>query len=178
MGYTITEALADLKLIKNKADKKAAFAGSFIGRQEGVKDPNEKSGGSAKVIAEELQAIDDLHERHVRIRSAIAAANSSQTVTIGTTTRTVADWLVWRRDVAPMQKQLQSALEGTIAQIRATAKKNGVNTVGTGLATQPQDVVIEIDEKRLAEKGQRIQEILDTLDGRLSLHNATVQVEV
>lgn len=179
MSYTITEALAELKLIKSKIDKKTAFVIQYLGRQEGTKDPLEKQGGVVKAINEDIQAINDLHERFVRIRSAIAAANSAQNVTIGTATRSVSDWLVWRREVAPLVKALQKNLTDKINQIRNGAKAHGWNVVKSGeQPAQPTDVIIEIDEKALAEKSESTQEILDTLDGKLSLHNATIQVEV
>jgi hypothetical protein len=179
MAYTITEALAELKLIKGKLDKKATFIVTYLGRQDGAKDPLEKQGGAGKAIAEGLQATNDLHERFVRIRSAIAAANAAQTVTIGTTTRSVADWLVWRREVAPLVKAFHQNLTSKIGQIRSGAKQQGWNVVKNGeQPAQPTDVIIEIDEKALAEKQESVQEILDTLDGKLSLHNATVTVGV
>ena len=179
MSYTITEALAELKRIKSKLDKKTQFILTYLGRQEGAKDPLEKQGGSSKAIAEELQAIGDLQERFVRIRSSIAAANSANTLTIGTTTRSVADWLVWRRDVSPLVKKLHKDLADKINQIRNGAKAQGWNVVKSNEAPQaPTDVIIEIDEKSLAEVSENTQEILDTLDGKLSLHNATIQVEV
>lgn len=179
MSYTITEALAELKLIKGKLDKKTAFITQYLGRQDGAKDPLEKQGGVAKSIAEEMQSINDLHERFVRIRSAIAAANTANNVTIGATSRSVADWLIWRRDVAPLVRGLQKGLSDKINQIRNGAKAQGWTTIKQGdTPANPTDVIIEINEKALAEASEKTQEILDTLDGKLSLHNATVQVEV
>jgi hypothetical protein len=179
MTTTITEALAELKLIKSKIEKKTGFIVQYLGRQEGAKDPLEKQGGCAKAIAEEMQAIGDLHERFVNIRSAIAARNAAVNVTIGTTSRSVADWLVWRRDVAPLVKGLQKGLQDKINQIRNGAKAQGWSVVKAGEPTaQPTDVIIEIDEKALAERSEATQEVLDTLDGKLSLHNATQTVEV
>ena len=178
MTVTITEALAELKLIKAKVEKKKAFVMGNLGRQEGAKDQLEKSGGTRAVVTSELQAIGDLHERIVRIRSAIAAANSASFVEIRGVRRSIADWLVWRRDVAPMVRGLESNLASGIAQLKQKAQAQGYRVnVNANEALLPTDVIIELDEKALADKAEATQEILDTLDGKLSLHNATVQVE-
>ena len=58
------------------------------------------AGGSVSAIKRELQAIHDLEERMVRIRRAIQHANQVTNVTIGKQARSIADWLVWRRDVS------------------------------------------------------------------------------
>ena len=176
---TITEALAELKLIKAKIDKKLVFIASAAGRQEGAKDPFEKDGGAVKLIEADLQAIADLMNRFVNIRSAIAAANAANSVAVCGISHTVADWLVWRRDVAPMIKSVNKALVDRVAGIRGEAQKHGWSVVQVN--NQPQtttDVIINIDEKKLSDSIERTQEILDSLDGKLSLHNATVSVEV
>lgn len=175
---TLTEALAELKLIKSKIDKKRTFILQNLGRQEGAKDQLEKNGGTDKVLASEMQAVNDLMERLVRIRSAIASANASTTVDILGVKRTIADWLVWRRDVAPLIKDFERHILSGINGLKQNAKNSGFRVVNAaGEASVPTDVIICLDEKGLSETSERIQEILDTLDGKLSLHNATVQIE-
>ena len=177
MSYTITEGLAELKMIKAKLEKKTFFILNYAGRQEGAKDPLEKQGGSAAAIAAEMQSVRDLQERFVSIRSEIAAANTATNVTVGTVTRSVADWLVWRRDVSPMVKNFQKALQDKVGQIRAEARQRNWNVVKAGdPAAQLTDVIISLDEMALAQDVEKTQEILDTLDGKLSLHNATVLI--
>lgn len=175
---TLTEALAELKLIKSKIDKKKTFIMSNLGRQEGAKDQLEKSGGTPEVLKSEMQAVNDLMERLVRIRSSIASANTATSVEILGVKRTIADWLVWRRDVAPLIKDFERSVTSGISQLKNSAKSQGFRVVGNqGEAAVPTDVIICLDEKVLSEKSEHIQEVLDTLDGKLSLHNATVQVE-
>lgn len=176
---TLTEALAELKLIKSKIEKKKAFILNNIGRQEGAKDQLLSSGGTKVVLESEMQSVRDLQERMVRIRSSIATANSNATVEIGGVKRTIADWLVWRRDVAPLIRDMEKAIAGGILHIKQQAQKSGFKIVQNNQAPEmPTDVIIELDEKKLADSSEKTQEILDTLDGKLSLHNATVQVEV
>lgn len=176
---TITEALAELKLINSKIEKKKTFVLTYVGRQEGAKDPLEKQGGTQSAIKAEMQAVKDLTERFVRIRSAIATANANTIVEVGGVKRFVADWLTWRRSAAPMEQGFQNALTAALASLRRDAKSRGFNVAKQGETPQQMtDVVIEIDEKQLSESIEKTQEILDTLDGKLSLHNATVQVEI
>lgn len=179
MSITITEALAELKLIKSKVEKKKNFILANVARQEGAKDQLEKSGGTTAVLAQELQAVGDLQERLVKIRTAIATANSSTSVEIGGVKRTIAEWLIWRRDVAPLIKNFEKDLAMGIGRVKAEAQRSGYQIVKNGeAASKPTDVIVEVDEMKLQQNAENTQEILDTLDGKLSLHNATVQVEV
>lgn len=179
MSITITEALAELKLIKSKITKKKDYILQNMTRQEGAKDLLADKGGTQAVLAAERQSINDLQERIVKIRSAIASANAGTTVAICGVTRSIADWLVWRRDVAPIVKDLERHLLAQIQQIKVEAKKMSFTVRPSGeTATNPTDVLFQINENDLHETSQKTQEILDTLDGKLSLHNATVQVEV
>ncbi len=176
---TITEALAELKLIKSKIEKKQQFIFRNLGRQEGAKDQLAASGGTEAVLASELQSVGDLQERIVRIRSAIVGANSRNVVELNGVKRSIADWLVWRRDVAPIVKQIETNIATGIAQLKQNATKQGFRVLAN--STQPElptDVIICLDEKKLAEEAERTQEILDRLDGQLSLHNATVKIAV
>src|SRR5215831_611359 len=97
---TITEALAELKTIDKRIEKKREFVLSYLLRQEMFKDPLEKDGGSVSAIRREMQSIVDLEERRITIRRAVQQANERNSVMVGKQTRTIADWLVWRREVA------------------------------------------------------------------------------
>lgn len=178
MTITITEALAELKLIKAKVDKKKQFISNFIGRQDAVKDPLEKQGGYVAALKAERQSINDLINRFVLIRSKIAEANSKTNLTLGAETKTIADWLVWRRDAAPMIKDVQQSMANQINSLRNEGRKKGLNVVAEGQQQTPNDIIVNIDEKELSEWQERTIETLGILDGKLSLHNATVTIEV
>lgn len=98
---TITEALADLKTIAKRIEKKCDFILASLARPEGARDPLEKEGGAEKRVAEERQAIHDLQEYMIKVRRAIQKANESTSITVEGESRSIADWLVWRREVAP-----------------------------------------------------------------------------
>lgn len=173
---TITEALAKIKTINARLEKKRAFVESYVWRQEPLKDPIKDEGGSPVAIQKERQAITDLNELTIAIRRAIQDANSKETITIGKVTRSIADWLIWRRDVLKSTKNLLNSLRVRIEQARQMAMKTGGSVVekeGT-----PKDIVVNINEKELMNDLEYLEEVEGTLDGLLSLKNATVTIEV
>jgi hypothetical protein len=70
MDITITEALAEVPTISKRIAKKQQFVLDFLSRQNGVRDPHEKDGGSVTLIQQNLQGIADLESRLIAIRSA------------------------------------------------------------------------------------------------------------
>ena len=53
MSITITEALAEIKTISKRLEKKRESIFNFVGRQDGIRDPLEKDGGSVEFIIRE-----------------------------------------------------------------------------------------------------------------------------
>lgn len=174
---TITEALAEVKTLEKRIQKKRESIIPFIYRQEALRDPHEKDGGSAQVIQQERQAIGDLHQRVIDIRRAIQYANSTTTISVNGDTRSIQDWLVWKREVAPKQQQLLVEIRNTINSMRSQAQQKGFQVVQSETGNQS-DIVVNINEKKLAEEIEALEETLGVLDGQLSLKNATVAVEL
>lgn len=181
MGITITEGLAEIKTIGNRLEAKRTFIGAMLARQEGVKDPMEKDGGSSSVIEKERQSIRDLQTRIIDIRRGIQRANEQTTVTINGVARSIADWLTWRRDVAPGEKAFLVNMRDALGRLREKAKREGVTLVAGDRSiaetTTPTDWVVNIDEHKLAQEIEQMEETLGQLDGQLSLKNATVTIE-
>jgi hypothetical protein len=178
-GITITEALAEIKTVGKRIEKKREFINQFLARQDGIRDPLEKDGGSPKVIAEERQAVSDLELRIIALRRGIQKANDSTTVTINGTARTISEWLTWRRDVAPGQRAWLSSVRGGLNGLREKAKREGnamVSAVATTGDTKPTDLVVNLDERKLADDLEALEDALGQLDGQLSLKNATVTI--
>jgi len=175
MALTITEALAELKTIQKRIDKKREYLMTYLVRQDGIKDPLEKDGGSVTVIARERQAIADLQTRHVAIRTAIQKINQSTPIVIGETTKTIAEWLTWRKEISPGAVAFVNKLRQGVVSARTQAQQKGWGVVMAGqAAAQPSDVLVNIDESALAQEAEQLETILGTLDGQLSLKNATV----
>ena len=171
---TITEALAELKTLQKRIEKKRAFCRNYVARQECYKDPLESSGGSRTAIARERQAIKDLEERIVRIRTEINIANMATFLDVLGETRTVAEWIIWRREVAPgRQGDLQNLIQ-SLQRFRDDANRRGSAVVSTDAqATKQTDFIVNINEQELIQESERLEEILGVLDGLLSLKNAT-----
>ena len=175
---TITEALAELKTIDKRIEKKREFILSYLLRQEIFKDPLEKEGGSVSAIRRELQSIHDLEERRIGIRRAIQLANQTTMVTVGKQTRSIADWLVWRREVAPRQTQFLASIRMKIEQSRQEAVRRGAGLASNTETARPSDVIVNINEQDRAREIEAMEEALGQLDGLLSLKNATIIIEV
>jgi hypothetical protein len=180
MGITITEALAEIKTIGKRLVSKRNAINPYLARQEGVRDPLERDGGSAKYIAQERQAIGDLEERVIALRRGIQKANDTTSVTINGKARTISEWLTWRRDVAPGQKEFLSNLRNNLGNLRNQARQQNAALISataiTG-ETKPTDIVVNVDEAAINSEIEAIEDTLGQLDGQLSLKNATVTID-
>lgn len=182
---TITEGLAEIRTVMKRIAKKREAIGTFMVRLDALKDPMASEGGSVQFIAKELQAVKDLEERIIELRRQIAVANVTTQVTVEGTTRSIADWLTWRREVAPGRQQHLRLMQQHIEQMRKQAASKGANVVSGWGSPQTaaivsdsnlQDIVINVSEKELAEEVEHIETVLGVLDGQLSLKNATTSI--
>ncbi len=175
---TITEALAEVPTIAKRIEKKQAFVMNYLYRQASVRDPHEADGGSAKLIAQEVQGIYDLCNRLIAIRAAIQKANAENFIAIGKQTRTIQDWLTWRREVAAGRQHFLGELSKTLRTVRAAAQKQGRQVVEKDPGSFNEDVIANVNEKDLAAEIEGLEETLGVLDGQLSLKNATITIDV
>jgi len=165
---TLAEALAQFDLIRRRAEHKRRFIESSLLREGRYRDPLAREGGTAAVLGQEWRSLDALLERQVLLRRLIQAANEQATLTIGDVTRSVADWLVWKREVPARRKGFLDRLRRRIAAARRAALS----------AAGPREVVVHLDEKALAEEAEKLEQTLGQLAGQVALKNATVTVEV
>lgn len=177
MQTTITEALAELKTLAKRIEKKQEHILANLGRQEKFKDPLAGDGGSAQMIIRERQAIGDLEKRAIAIRNAIQLANRENSITVEGDERSIQDWLCWRRDVAPGSARFLGSMQAAVRRIRDQAQKSGL-TVNPDKDAKPEDVIINVNEAELAASIEKMEKVLGTLDGLLSLKNATITIEV
>lgn len=176
MNMTITEALAELKTIDKRILSKRSFIESYLYRIDSLRDPHEKDGGSAQLITNELQAVRDLEDRAIGLRSGIQTANETNKITLEGDERTISDWLVWRREVAPRRERFLSSLASKLFTARDTMKRGGVNWGNNTPSEKPADLIVNINEQELNKEREKISKILGDLDGQLSLKNATVMI--
>ena len=175
---TITEALAALKVLEKRIMNKQTAITPYLVRQDGLRDPLEKGGGSVQAIARERQALRDLETQKVAIRTAIQQINQVTDIEILGQKRTIAQWLTWRKDVAPGQVKFLTTMRQGILTARTNATRQGAGVVEAGKDAKPTDLVINVDEAELAKEHEELDTILATLDGQLSLKNATVLIEI
>lgn len=177
---TITEALAELKVIQKRITSKAEFIQRHLLRRDEMRDPLERQGGSPLSIDRERQAITDLYEQQIAIRRAIAEVNAREQVSVDGQTRTIADWLVWKREVAESQERLLKIMVQLIDTQRRDAQRRDQRVVGAAVAmagdSKPGDVIVNLDEQQLQTAIEQMDTIRGTLDGLLSLKNATLTV--
>lgn len=173
---TVTEALAEIKLIQKKVDKKIAAMNPCITRFEHQKDPYPDS---AVMIRGEVQSIEDLYTNLSSIRKAISKANLETTMTVGTTEKTVTEWLTWKKEIYDPLNKIYSGLVSTATnEISRNAKQPSLVTkTDSNDATQLAKLVINVDIPTLNKKMEQIMEINEKVDGLLSLKNATVVIE-
>lgn len=175
---TLTEALSEVNLINKKIESKRLKIKGTLSRAEHVPDPFESEGGSPKMIQSELQSIEDLSRRLSRIRGAISLANLNNNITVGEETRTIHDWLVWKREVAKGQIEFSAAVS---RDLKAQIDKG---------STQPQIYkdqqeqthlvkwLYNIDYSQWCKNHEKLTDKFETLDGKLSLKNAIITVTI
>ena len=171
MSITITEALAELKTLNARVGKKREFVRSHLTRPDNMVDPLEKDGGSINVLKKEMQSISDLEERMVLLRCSINRANSSTSVTIGEQTRTVEAWLIWRREVRAHRVAFLNGLSSHLSSDRS-------DRMGYGRSKEETGSITNLSEGTLAKNIESLAEVDGTLDGKLSLINATTAIEM
>lgn len=175
---TITEGLAELKTLAKRVEKKREFVMQHAFRTEAIKDPLESDGGSKVAITQARQAIHDLNERRISIRQAIAESNARTEATVLGDSRSVAKWLIWRREHADQDGAFITGLVRATADIRKKAMEKGSALVEVGGSAQRNDIVVHFSESDAAKERERHEELLGTLDGVLSLLNATTFIDV
>jgi hypothetical protein len=92
----------------------------------------------------------------------------------------VAEWLTWRREIAGAHKLHLQTISQTLARLRSEVQHKGGKVVGAAVAVNeapgpndPPNLIVNVDEKQLIQDIEKAEETLGTLDGKLSLFNAT-----
>lgn len=178
---TVTEALAEIKTLTKRIATKRDSIGRYVCRQDAIKDPLEKSGGSTQFIEREQQAIQDLELRYLALRHGISKVSADTTITINGHSRSIEDWIEWRRNLAKPRQEFNARVRTLLNQVSGQATQKGGRLVSAKAVTEetkPADIVVNIDEKALAEEIEEIETVLGTLDGQLSLRNAITTFEI
>lgn len=166
MRITITEALAEKRLIKAKIEKKTMFVTQYHLGSEGRTDPLAKQGGSDKLLPHELDSIRDLWNRYTLIVAAIQKVNSETTLTVNDITDTVARWLIWKREVYEPYSRFFLSLQQRAAVNRGQRNKDS------------ETIISYLDERIIQGILERMVDTFGKLDGALTLLNSTTFIEL
>ncbi len=184
MSMTITEALAEIKTIGKRLEKKKAAVMQYMARDSRLMDPLSSDGGSVEYIKSERQSIEDLEKRIVSIRTAIQKSNLATQATVGENAMSIAEWLTFRREVAAGRQQFLASMNNGIRNIRDKVQKEGGRVVAAVAAVADSgsrpvvEIIVHFDEKELLNEQEDLEKTLGDLDGKLSLLNATTVIEV
>jgi large subunit ribosomal protein L7/L12 len=174
-ALSISEALSQIQVIDRQVAKKQQLLDAYLLRDAAVRDPLAREGGTAAVLAREHQAIAALLERKVLIRRAVQAANERATITHEDETRSIADWLVWKREVVARRAEFLNQMRYRIEQARRETTRQ---RAAAGDAARQNDLVVHVNEKELANELEALEERQGYLAGQIALKNATVLVDL
>lgn len=175
---TITEALSEINLISKKLQSKKDVVLGNLFRNDVQKDTFLNDGGSEAYIGRELQSINDLMRRVVSIRSSIAKANTENKITINDRTMTINEWLNWKRDVSEFEKTFFAQVSGNIKKgLDDSASRPQLMKADDG-TIKIINITPNVNYADTLKKQQDVVEVLEKLDGQLSLKNATIFIEV
>src|SRR5687768_9930810 len=104
-SLTISEALGQVQAIDQQIAQKQQLIAAYLLRDASVRDPLQREGGTPVLLDRELRSIEALQDRKVAIRRAVQAANERAHITHEDETRSVADWLVWKREVVARRSE-------------------------------------------------------------------------
>jgi len=172
---TITEAMAEIKVIVKRVNKKIESLKEYVIRPDAVRDPLEDSGGSTEYVRSEVQSIRDLFQRIMDLRVGIQKKNQETELTIEGVSRSVSEWLTWRREVASLEKLLTDTLWGIIVAARRE-QRSRAQALESGEVKNQFELVCNVDEADLLKTRETNEAVLEQLDGQLSLLNATVNL--
>lgn len=175
---TITEALSEINLIKKKIAKKKETILATLVIASHLPDPHEKHGGSESFVKQEMQSIQDLSDRLIRIRSAIAEANVKNEIQISDAKSSIYDWLTFKREIADdMINFTQSVVKQVETHNTRVSNQPQVYKTDDG-KTQLVEYKVNIDQTEWIKKNENYVEKKEKLDGQLSLKNATIVIEI
>jgi len=178
---TISEALAELKILGDRLAMNAKFVLDHVARDERQRDPFEREQSTAAAqIAQRMDSSRDLRARAVALRRAIALKNFEVRVEIEGVTRSVGEWLIWRREIAKGYGAELAALVGHIERLQSTVAQQNLRmrTDNTGSSGEPVRLALMLGLAELQTLREQHQSTLGVLDGRLRVVNATTTIEV
>lgn len=176
-SMTITEALAELKLITKKVEKKKEVVKQNLTTFEHLPDAFKEDGGVKEMVKREMQAIADHYERLVRIRASIGVKNAETSVMVEGVSKTISQWLAWKESVKdPLSALLAEIQNGVNTAVKSNAQRPMVTANEQTKEVNLAKLMINVDMGHVNKSIETIISITEKLDGQLSLKNATTVV--
>lgn len=174
MSITITEALSEVNLLKKKIEDADVGIRSMLVRAAHVPDLYAHHGGAEEVVRKTQQSSSDLRKRLIEIRSKISEANIKNQLTINGETRSIFDWLSWKREIYPgLERSLKEQIQTIKASVQKESERPEVWKDHEG-KVQIVTYIRNADLKTLEDEYLRLVDTYGKLDGQLSLKNATL----
>jgi len=168
----LTQALAEKKLIVKKIKSKYEQLESVIARKANEIDPYADDGGAEEYAHSILQSINDLQERYVSLVSATHAANASNSVTIGQTTRSIAEWIVYKGDLLSLHTRGMYGVGH-----RISVEKQEVDSTNRSRSKDDMiDLTYAIPLANIADMNNILDTLASNIDSHLSIANATIDI--
>lgn len=176
---TITEALAEIKLIEKKIESKKNFVLVNLTRFKNAPDVLSKENKtSSDVLKGEMQAIHDLYSRLIKIRTNIAEANLANFIDLGGESHSIHHWLSWKREVSEKYKELFASIHrGLKSAIDSNGQRPQIFKDETG-GVHLCELITNLDYQEYVKKHEETQDMIEKLDGLLSLKNAVVHINL
>ncbi len=176
----ITGAMSEIKLFAKKISSQRDFILRNLTREEWRKDPFEKDHTTQEAqVKAAIQSISDLEKNIVAYRYAITKANMEERVSLEGMDMTVAEWLIWRREVLPLRKQLLGNLANQMASnLREQQTTQRSYSGKESEKFQSTNFIVNVSDIWLKEETEKLEAIEQRLDGQLSMMNANVEVKI
>jgi len=176
----IAQAMNEVKLAEKKIQSSLEFILRNLLREEDRRDPFAKDGTTQEAMVKSaLQSIQDNEKRIVSLKLAINKINLETSLTVESMSATIAEWLIWRRDILPPQKQrLQALVQRMTAALGEPSIAARRTAAAAGVQFEKVQIIVNLSEKDLMAAIQKLDTIEERLDAMLSMANATTPIEV
>ena len=163
----LIEAMKELKLIVAKISRNREETIKYSSGLSNEKPVFETEKAQSEYVARLIQSTEDLVKRYLDLKSAIEYTNLKTKVTIHGETRSISEWLVYKRNLAGIRHHAYQAANDSVALGRKSKDAAALKDV---------QIVRYYDEAVMNAKLRNLIEILGSLDGTLEVINATTEL--
>ena len=165
---TLIEAMKELKVIEKKMARNTDEISKYAAQQEIQKPIFETEKAQREEVEKRVQANEDLAFRYMDLKERIEKTNVATKLPFGSRMLSISALLVLRR-------KLGSAIVGTYRAMDDSHIRGVLR--GHGISSGPEVKIVRFyDEKMKMEKLGEWHDLLEAIDGRLEVANATTEL--